>query len=72
MNPRHVRLREHRKAKGLTLEALGKAAGVSLFTIHRIETGKVARVEYPTLRKLSRALETTVGDLTYPPESNQR
>lgn len=58
MAPRLRRLRERRL---LTQEQLGKLAGVGEITIHRIESGKPARLS--TLRKLADALAVTPDTL---------
>jgi transcriptional regulator with XRE-family HTH domain len=57
-----ARLRELRRARALTQEELAEKAGVSPSTIVDIERGK-HEPQIRTLRKLSKALETTPDKL---------
>jgi transcriptional regulator with XRE-family HTH domain len=57
-----IRLRQHRLAKFLTVEALAADAGVSTGTISGIENGRLG-YSPDTLQALARALKTTVGAL---------
>lgn len=50
------KIRAMRLAKGLSQEALAHAAGVSTWTIHRIETHKTPQHRAETLRKVAVAL----------------
>jgi len=50
------RLRDLRERRVLTLEELGKKAGVHYTSIARIETGKAERPHPRTIRKLAAAL----------------
>ena len=54
-----ARIRAARKERGLTLEALGKMAGVTRSFISQVENN-VAAPSIDTLRKLANALETPV------------
>lgn len=64
MAPRRfaMRLRQIRKQRGMTQEALAKASGVSRGYLSRLEMG---RHDPPLsrLRRLAKVLEVTVGDL---------
>lgn len=60
--PKHNRVREHRRARGLTQAALGAAVGVSRQSIVSTEKGDYAPSVYLALR-LAKALRTTVEDL---------
>jgi transcriptional regulator with XRE-family HTH domain len=59
------RLREWREARGLIQNDLARAAGVSKFTVVRIEHG--ANTHPDTARKLAKALEIDVTDLMESP-----
>jgi transcriptional regulator with XRE-family HTH domain len=59
------RLREWREARGLIQNDLARAAGVSKFTVVRIEHG--ANTHPDTARKLAKALEIDVIDLLESP-----
>ncbi len=67
MKSSQVRLRDHRHARGLTMEKLAATSGAGFMTIYRIEHQKLRRVNGPTLSKLAAALDTTVGGLAFPP-----
>jgi transcriptional regulator with XRE-family HTH domain len=54
-----VRIKQLRKARGMTQEALARAAGVSLPYIGRLETGHYDP-KLSTLRKLAKALAVPV------------
>lgn len=56
-----IRLRQHRLARGWTMEKLAEAAGVSTGTIAAIENGKGYSPDM--LQKLAGALKVTVGEL---------
>lgn len=47
----------------MTQEELAQAAGLSMFTINRIENRKHPRTEIGTVRKLAEALGIHPGDL---------
>ncbi len=59
-----ARLAAYRRAGGLSQADLATRAGVTLFTICRLENGR-SRYPYPaTLRKLAHALQLSVSELT--------
>lgn len=58
----NVRVREKRKAKGLTQKQLAELVDVSESQISQIETGK-RKPGFETLLKLGEALDCTVQDL---------
>ena len=57
------RLREHREAKGLSREALARAAGVSAKTIEAHEYGRTTDVSVSVAFRLSVALSVSLDDL---------
>lgn len=57
------RVRELREARGLSQNALAKAAGLSHTFIGRIESGVARRPSYDTLRRLADALDVPIGRL---------
>jgi transcriptional regulator with XRE-family HTH domain len=59
------RLRAIREERGLSLEAVARAAAMSPSTLSRLETGK-RRLAVDHLAPLARALETTVDELLAP------
>jgi transcriptional regulator with XRE-family HTH domain len=62
-----VRLRELREQAALSLEDVGKRAGMAASTVSRLESGK-RRLTLDHLPPLARALGTTVDALLAPPE----
>ena len=61
-----ARLRWRRQRLGLTMQELGKKAGLNPVTVGRLEKARVtARVE--TVRKLARALEDYYAQADTPP-----
>lgn len=52
-------LRALRKRKGLTQEALAKAAGIRPQTIYKYEKGIVKNIPYERIEALASALKTT-------------
>ena len=62
------RIRELRKAKGLTQGELADAIGVKQNLIGRYETGD-RELSLPRLRQIARALGTDVGDLLAPEDN---
>ena len=63
LSPLNVRLRKTREARSLSLEELGKLAGINLGTISRLER-KPQNAKFITLTKLSQVLEVSVAFLT--------
>lgn len=57
------RLKELRKARKLTLEALAEALGTSKQTIHRYENGVIANIPHSKVAELARVLEVSPGEL---------
>jgi len=57
-----AKLRALRVKKKLSREQLARLAGVSIYTVGRIETGGEG-VTLTTLGNLAKALETTIDDL---------
>lgn len=56
-------IRKLRAERGLTLEALGKAVGVSKQTIQRYENGQISTIPYDKILSLASALNVTPGHL---------
>ena len=56
------RLREHRKARGLTLKQLSSRSGVALSTLSKMELGQTS-VGYEKVAATARALSLNVGQL---------
>lgn len=57
-----LRLREHRKARRLTLKDLSGQSGVALSTLSKMELGQIS-VSYEKLAAVARALSLDVGQL---------
>ncbi len=57
------RLKELRKARGLTLDALADRLGTSKQTIHRYENGVISNIPHDKVRALARALEVAPSEL---------
>ena len=57
------KLKDLRKAKGLTLEELALAIGTSKQTIHRYENGTISNIPREKVEALAKALETTPAEL---------
>ena len=60
------RIRQLRKAKGLTLRVLAGRVGVNFTYLSKIENGKLDFGDYPgegLIRRLSKALDASVDDL---------
>ena len=57
-----LRLREHRKARRLTLKDLSARSGVALSTLSKMELGQIS-VSYEKLAAVARALSLDVGHL---------
>lgn len=56
-------IRKLRAERSLTLEALGKAVGVSKQTIQRYENGQISTIPYDKIIALASALNVTPGYL---------
>lgn len=60
------RIRQLRKAKGLTLQEMAPRVGVGLHYLSKVENGKLDFGEYPSedlIRKLAKVLEADVDQL---------
>jgi transcriptional regulator with XRE-family HTH domain len=55
-------LRRLREARGLSQEATAQAAGISLNSYSRIETGQ-ASPTWPTVRQIATALDVSMAEL---------
>lgn len=55
-------LREHRKTKGMSLQELSKASGVSVGTLSHVERG-LTSASVKTLSRISRELGVSINDL---------
>lgn len=64
-----ARLRAERTERGLSLEALGRRAGMSASLLSRLESGR-RRLSVDHLAALARALEVSVDDLLAPPAAD--
>ena len=58
-----TRLRELRRERGLTLDALAEMVGTSKQTIQRYETGKISNIPPDKVESLANALGTTPAEL---------
>lgn len=58
-----TKLKELRKERGLTLDALAALVGTSKQTIQRYETGVIANIPPKRVEELARALSTTPSEL---------
>lgn len=56
------RIRQHRKAKGMTLHELSALSGVSKGALSKLEN-KPSNAGLETLEKIAKALKTTVSEL---------
>lgn len=59
-----ARVKELRKAKGLTQERLGELSGIEPSNISHIERG-AAKLSLPTLISIANALEATLDEIVY-------
>jgi transcriptional regulator with XRE-family HTH domain len=57
------RIREVRKAQGLSQEHLARRADISLNVLNRIETAAVTDPHYSTLTKLAAAFDMPIAEL---------
>lgn len=57
------KIRELRKEKGLSLEAVAEMIGVSRQTVHRYETGAISNIPHDKIEALAKALGTTPQSL---------
>lgn len=67
-----ARLRAAREARGLTQDELAHAAGVTVMTVSRHETGRIQRPPAPMVEALAGALGTTPGALLGIADRQQR
>ena len=58
-----TKLKELRKAKGMTLDDLAERVGTSKQTIHRYENGTISNVPHEKVKSLADALGTTPSEL---------
>lgn len=58
-----ARISALRVEKGISLSELARTSGISKSLLHRIENQPGSNPELETLKKIARALESTVGDL---------
>jgi transcriptional regulator with XRE-family HTH domain len=58
-------IRQIRKARGLSLDKLAAASGLTKQAVRRIETGAVANASVATLLKISEALGVRIGVLMF-------
>lgn len=58
-------LKIKRIKEGFTQKELAKKSGVGVATIHRIEKNGIETIPVYTLRKLAKALNTTVHELFF-------
>ena len=63
MSPVRVRLKELRRERNLTQEALADAAGVTQAAISKLELHKAKRIDFSTLDRLAKALGVEPGEL---------
>ena len=54
-------IRATRRSLNLTQQALAKRAGVSRYTILKLETGQASDIQFKTLTAVLQALRLTVG-----------
>ena len=57
------KLKELRKAKGLTLEDVAKALSTSKQTIHRYENGVISNIPHDKIRRLAEVLDVSPSEL---------
>lgn len=65
-----TRVRELRKARGMTLEQAAQQAGLARSTLSKIENGQMSPT-YEALKKLATGLEISVPQLFTPPQKDQ-
>ena len=63
MSPIQIRLRELRKAKGLTQVQLAELCGMPQSTISRIESGSTTGIDFDTLDRVAGALDVHPSEL---------
>ena len=63
MSPVQIRLRELRRARGLTQVQLAKLCGMPQSTISRIESGSTTGVDFDTLDRVATALRVHPSEL---------
>ena len=57
------RIRYLRKKRGLSLEQLAEAVGISRQTVHRYETGVISNIPHEKIEAMAKALDTTPSSL---------
>ena len=55
---------DHRKRKKLTQKELAEKAGIDLFTLSKIETGKTTNPSIETMNRVADALGVSIDELT--------
>jgi len=58
-----INVRKYRNAAGITQTALAKKAGLSLYTIAKMEIGSNNDPKVMTMKKIAVALGTTIDEL---------
>ena len=58
-----TRVRELRRERGMTVNALAEKSGVSRATIWKLEQSEVKNVSIGTMQKLAKALDVRTEDL---------
>jgi len=61
----NIKIQELRIKLGMSQSDLAKAAGVSLQTIHRIESGKTKNPDHETIVAIAKALLVDVEQIDY-------
>lgn len=62
------RIKELRKARGMTQEDLSASTGIARATIWKLETGADSITTTKTLAKIAEALDVTISELFLPRE----
>lgn len=67
-----MKIRAARKAKGLSLEELGKILGVQKSAVAKYENGRITNIGLTKLKKISEVLEIPPHELIYEDEQNKK
>lgn len=59
------KIKDARRAKGLTQKELAERSGVSRVTINALETGKLTNTKTDTLRSIAKALGLTLDEIFF-------